>query len=290
MSSQGIHQSDKTANSDNELQLMSQLRDILLKEDRSALMEIQQILNERKLLEGRVNPIIEDHLTFLRQNFPKEYAHEVNKLIEKKLKDSQQEILDVIYPVMGKMIGKFINLQFQQLKESIDERINGIFSKQGIFKRFRNKIFGIKDSDTILASLNAPVLEEVFIIQRNTGLMIGNASLSPSVNRDVVAGMLTAIKSFVEEAFEHDKEDLELIQYGTYRILLQNFPSYYFAMALSGSVSAKETEIFRNETIDFIEKTDSLRFSDITHDIQDKISQQLENQFIVPQREKQKAQ
>ncbi len=287
MGSQGTHQSD---NSVNELQLMSQLREILLKEDRSALMELQQILNERELLAGRVNPIIEEHLAFLRQNFPTEYTQEVNKLIEKKLKGSQQEILDVIYPVMGKMIGKFINLQFQQLKESIDERINAIFSKQGIFKRLRNKIFGIKDSDTILASLNAPVLEEIFIIQRDTGLMLGNASLYPSVNRDVVAGMLTAIKSFVEEAFEHDKEDLEMIQYGTYRILLQNFPSYYFAMALSGSVSLKETDVFRNQTIDFIEKTESLRFLDITIEIQDKISQQLENQFIVPQREKQKAQ
>ena len=287
MSSQGEHQSD---NSNNEMLLMSQLREILLKEDRSALMEVQKILKDPELLSIHVNPIIEEHLAFLRQNFPKEFKADVNKLIEKKLKDSQQEILDVVYPVLGRMITKFIQLQFQQLKEGIDERINGIFSKQGIFKRFRNKIFGINDSETILASLDAPILEEIFIIQRETGLMIGNASLSPSVNRDVVAGMLTAIKSFVEDAFEQDKQDLEMIQYGTYRILLQNFPSYYFAMALSGSVSTKETEVFRNETIDFIEKTESLRYEEITDEIQDKISQQLENQFIVPQREKQKTQ
>jgi hypothetical protein len=286
MSIQGTHLSD---NADNELQLMSQLREILLKEDRFALMEVQQILKDRELLSIHVNPIIEEHLTFLKQNFPKEFNKDVNKLIEQKLKDSQQEILEVVYPVMGKMISKFISLQFQELKESIDAQINNIFSKQGLVKRFRNKIFGVKDADIIIASLDKPVLEEIFIIQRETGLMLGNASLSPSVNRDVVAGMLTAIKAFVEEAFvEHDKEDLEMIQYGTYRILLQNFPSYYFAMALSGSVSTKETEVFRNKTIDFIEKTTSLRFSDVTSEIQDRISQELENEFIVPQREKQK--
>ena len=107
--SQGQHQSD------NETQLMSQLREILLKEDRSALMEVQRILDERDLLENRINPIIEDHLTYLKQNFPQEFKQVVNKQIEQKLKDSQQEIIDVIYPVLGKMITKYINLQFQLL-------------------------------------------------------------------------------------------------------------------------------------------------------------------------------
>jgi hypothetical protein len=284
MSNQGTHKSDNT---DNELLLMSQLREILLKEDRTALEELQQTLKDPELLSVHVNPIIEEHLAFLRKNFPKEYTADINRLIEKKLKDSQQEILDVVYPVLGKMITKFIQLQFQELKESIDEQINGIFSKAGVFKRLKNKIFGIKDSETILASIDAPILEEIFIIQRDSGLMLGNASLSPAVNRDAVAGMLTAIKSFVEDAFvEQGKEDLEMIQYGTYRILLQNFPSYYFAIALSGSISTKEAEVFRNQTIDFIEKTENLRYADITGEIQEKISQQLEDEFIVPQRNK----
>ena len=272
--------------SDQEVQLMSQLREILLKEDRSALMEVQRILNERQLLENRINPIIEDHLDFLRKNFPKEYTQVVDKQIEQKIKDSQQEILDVVYPVVGKMINKFISLQFQQLKESIDARINDLLPKRGVFFWIRHKFFGGKDSETMLASLDVPVLEEIFIIQRDSGLMLGNASLSPAINREAVAGMLTAIKSFVEEAFEQDKQDLEMIQYGTYRILLQNFPSYYFAMALSGSISTAETENFRNQTLDFIEKTNSFNYAHITSEIQNDISQQLENQFIIPQRQK----
>jgi hypothetical protein len=287
MSSQGEHQSD---NSNNELLLMSQLREILLKEDRSALMEVQQILKDPELLSVHINPIIEEHLTFLRQNFPQEYAKDVNRLVEQKLKDSQREIVEVLFPVLGKMITKYINLQFQILKEEIDERINIVKEKANFIKRIRQKIYGVKESDIILSSMDRPILEEIFVIQRDTGLMLGNASLSPFVNRDAVAGMLTAIKSFVEDAFEQDKQDLEMIQYGTYRILLQNFPTYYFAMALSGSISTKETEVFRNETMKFIEATESLSYEEITDEIQDKISQQLENQFIVPQREKQKTQ
>ncbi len=271
-------------NANNEMLLMSQLREILLKEDRSTLMELQEIINDKSLLSGKVNPIIEDHMTFLRHNFPKEYSSIVNRIIEQKLKDSQQEILDVVYPVMGKMINKYINLQFQQLKESIDARINFIFSRQGMVRHLRNRIFGIDSADLMLASLDVPILEEIFVIQKDTGLMLGSAALYPSVNRDVVAGMLTAIKSFVEDAFERENEDLEMIQYGTYRILIQTYPFYYFAMALSGSVSSAESERLRGQVLDFIEKTDSLRIDDINEEVQNKISQELEEHFIISQR------
>ena len=270
--------------SDSELQMLSQLREILLKEDRNTLSEIQEVLNNKSLLSGRVNPIIEEHLEFLRHNFPKEYAKIVDRLIEQKIKDSQQQILDVVYPVMGKMINKYISLQFQQMKESIQDQINFAFSRQGLIKRLKNRILGLNDADVILAALDKPVLEEIFVIERDSGLMLGSAALYPSVNRDVVAGMLTAIKSFVEDAFERDQEDLEMIQYGTYRILLHNFPFYYFALALSGSVSTAEAEGIRGQIIEFLEETDTLRTDDITDETQIRISQLLEERFILPQK------
>lgn len=270
--------------SDSEVQLMSQLREILLKEDRSTLTELQEILNNKSLLSGRVNPIIEEHLDFLKHNFPKEYAKIVDRLIEQKLKDSQQQILDIVYPVMGKMITKFVNLQIQQLKEGIDAQINGIFSRQGFVKHIKNRILGVKTSDMLIAAADKPILEEIFVIERDSGLMFGSAALFPSVNRDVVAGMLTAIKSFVEDAFERDNEDLEMIQYGTYRILLQNYPFYYFALALSGTVSASESELLRGQIVDFIDKTDNLRVADVTDETQSRLSQLLEEHFILPQR------
>ena len=269
---------------DSEVQLMSQLREILLKEDRSTLTELQEILNNKSLLSGRVNPIIEEHLDFLKHNFPKEYAKIVDRLIEQKLKDSQQQILDIVYPVMGKMITKFVNLQMQQLKEGIDAQINGIFSSQGFVRHIKNRILGVKTSDMLIAAADKPILEEIFVIERDSGLMFGSAALFPSVNRDVVAGMLTAIKSFVEDAFERDNEDLEMIQYGTYRILLQNYLFYYFALALSGSVSTSESEILRGQIVDFIDKTDNLRVAEVTDESQSRISQLLEEHFILPQR------
>lgn len=266
--------------------LMAQLKEILLREDRSALEELQRTLNEKQLLAEKINPIVEDHLTFLRQNFPKEYAKIVNRMVEQKLKTSQTEILDVIYPVMGKMINKYITYQFQEMKDSINARIDAFFSKQGVLWWIRNRIFGLDNAEMLLSSLDEPVIEEIFVIQRDSGLLYGSAALYPSVNRDVVAGMLTAIKSFVEDAFERDNEDLEMIQYGTYKIIIENMPSHYFAVAISGSMSNAEGAVLRNQIIDFIQENELLRSPDFNSEIQEKISQSLDNHFIVPQRER----
>jgi hypothetical protein len=269
---------------DEELKLMGQLKDILLRDDRSTLLELQRTLNERELLEKKINPILEDHLAFLRKNFPKEYAKIVDRMVEQKIKSSQAEIVDAIYPVLGGMITKFINFKFQELKDNIDAQINGLKQNYNPVFWLRNRFLGVKDSDVILASSDAVVLEEIFVIERDSGLLIGSAALYPSVNRDVVAGMLTAIKAFVEDAFERDKEDLEMIQYGTYKIVIENFPSYYFAAAVKGSISTSEAGKLRGDIIDFIKNTDVLHAPDYDGEKQVRVSEALDTQFIAQQR------
>jgi hypothetical protein len=269
---------------DDELKLMSQLKDILLRDDRSMLLELQRTLNERELLEQKISPILEDHIEFLRKNFPKEYTLIVNKMVEQKIKSSQAEIVDAIYPVLGTMITKFINFKFQELKDSIDAQITGIKQTYNPVTWLRNRFSGVKESDIILANVDAAVLEEIFVIERNSGLLLGTATLYPAVDRDVIAGMLTAIKAFVEDAFNRDKEDLEMIQYGSYKIVVENFPSYYFAAAIKGSISTAEAGELRGKMIDFIKNSDDLHAPDTDGRKEARVSEALDNQFIAQQR------
>lgn len=258
-----------------EQEALNRLREILLKEDRTSVSTLQQNVSD-----------LETTLAAFKEEFPREYSRVVDKMIAQKLKSSQQEILDVIYPVMGKMINKYISMQFQQLKEGITEQINAVFSKRGLVWWLRNRILGLKDADVLLASMDVPLIEEVFIIERDSGLLWASAALNPAVNRDVVAGMMTAIKAFVEDAFIRDNEDLEQIQYGTYRILLVNFSAYFFAIALSGSISAVEEGNLREEIVDFILDTPEITHINDDPSVSDSISEKLKQKFIIPQQDK----
>ena len=112
-----------------EQQLMSRLRQVILKEDRPELDYLKETIENPKLLSEKVTPIIEERLDFLKNNFPKEFQLAVNDIVERKLKASQDEILEIIYPTLGKMIKKYVQHQFQLLKESIDEQIRNTFNK-----------------------------------------------------------------------------------------------------------------------------------------------------------------
>ena len=92
---------------------LEQLRDILLREESTALQKLQHTIDDRNLLAGYVNPIIEDHIAFLKEHFPLEYAQVVNTMIEQKIKSSKQEIINTISPMLGKKIQKYISYQFQ---------------------------------------------------------------------------------------------------------------------------------------------------------------------------------
>ena len=259
--------------------LMKRVKEILLREDRRAIRELQEILEEKDKLSERVSPIIQEHLRFFKQNFPNEFKKEVIKITREQFREGQDEILNVLYPAMGKMIKRYISHQFQLLKDSIDERIRATFS-QGIWGRVKATIFGIKSSDIILSDIDNPSIEEIYVVQRDSGLLMGLATKNKSIDQDVVAGMLTAIKAFVEDAFQKGNEDLELIEYDTHKIFTQNFHTYYIAVAMKGSLSSTQRDELSTSLYEFAEKELKHYTNEIDEANFNYISEKLTDNFI----------
>lgn len=234
--------------------MLSMIRDILLREDRSDIAEFKDQFENNEKLAERINPIIEVHVETLKRKFPREYKKQVDKIIERKLKSSQDELLDLIYPVMGKMVRKYVNHQFLTLKEGIDEKLNNAFSLKGWKDRFKASILGVNESDILLRDLDQTSIEEVYIIERDSGILLAHYSKNETIDRDLIAGMLTAIKSFVEDAFSKERQDLEMIDYGTYKIFIQSFHLYYICIVLDGTVSTAQKDILSEKILDFAAK------------------------------------
>ena len=188
--------------------------------------------------------------------------------------------------MLGQMIQKYLSYQFQMLKDSISERLEILSSPRGVFRLIRNKIFGINTADEIIASVDVPILEEIFVIQQHSGLLLGCAALHSTFKRDAVAGMFTAIKEFAEDALVRNKQELDQIQYGDYRVLLYNFNTCFFALAFKGSISIQESNSYFDKLIDFLHNTDLLHLTNISSEDQDRLSEQLELTFIAPERVK----
>ncbi len=263
---------------------LERIKSILVNDERKSIVELGSVLDSEALLSERVGPIIQKHIEFLKNNYPKEFSEVVDKQIERKLVDSKEELIQILYPALGNMLSKFISQQFQLIKDNIDRKLKSFYSFKGFKAIAKSKILGIELSEEFLSSIDTPILNEIYLIEKNSGLLLGNASIHQNVNSDVIAGMLTAIKAFAEDAYDKQNEELEMIEYGTYKLLLFNFYKYYFALAMTGSISQKEKMQYNVQLAAF--NADEELLNNISHEdkYQKLISQKLLEKFILPQK------
>lgn len=261
---------------------LQRIKEILLKEDRVELSRLRNMLENEEEFNSIISPYIERHIEELKNNFPDQYKELVSKIFEEKLINSREEIVDMLSPSMGILIKKFISLQFEKLKEGIDNQVKTTFSVKSWGTKIKSSIFGVKESDLILNNLDKYEIQEVYLVQRDSGLLYGSASKSINIDKDVIAGMLTAIKSFAEDAFQQKAQELDMIEYGHYKILMQNFKTYYIALALTGSLSAADKDQLSNNVLSFADKYLNKRITNIDQDILDEYSEKLKAHFINP--------
>tara|TARA_B100000965_G_scaffold389281_1_gene394769 strand:+ start:769 stop:1596 length:828 start_codon:yes stop_codon:yes gene_type:complete len=242
----------------NDQERLDQLKEILLSEDRkiqekidSNIKELNQLFSERERLEEKVGPLIDDHIKSFEKDIPRKLGPSITAALQKQINDSQNEVVDLLYPIIGKLISKFIRIEIQHLAEKIDDQLSNAFSIDGWIKRIKAWFGGVSETEVILRDVAPPKLEEIFLIESGSGILINSYSNNQTIDRDMIAGMMTAIKSFVEDAFKGGQQDLEVIQYESYKIQLYSFKSYYLAIVISGVINAEFLFNLQNTVLEF---------------------------------------
>ncbi len=238
-----------------------QLRKILLEQDweernelAQKLEELDSQLNNRDKLEERMAPILKDEAERFHQSFPVVYGPEITKSIKQQIEESQDEVVEALYPIIGRMIKKYITTEIEKLSEKVDAQMEMAFSWEGWKVRIKAWISGTPQKDMILSKTIEPKIDEIHVIEKNSGLLLGSYSKKEALDRDMVAGMLTAIKSFVEDAFQTDEQELESIDYQNHKIIIKSFQSFFVAVVCNGVINASFKDKVDDELLGFSQK------------------------------------
>lgn len=213
------------------------LKELLLNEDRVFAENILDKLdshndtdNTFKKRSEKVNPIIDKKM----DAFVEEIFTKLGPVIPEALTKSQDKVVEALFLIIGKMMKKHIQKEIKALSDSINSQVQTTFSIKTWQRKFKALFTGFSEKEIILSEMNQTSVEQIFVIEKGSGLIISSVSKQESIDEDMIAGMLTAIKSFVEDAFKRDQQSLELIQYELFEIHIQNFTSYYFAVVIFG--------------------------------------------------------
>ena len=249
------------------------LKDILLKDEHEYALSIEEklkkledLINKQNNLSKHIDPILEEKLEAFIKEMPKTLGPTITQTLKEEIKNSQDEVVEALYPIMGKMIKKYVQKEIQILSENINKSLNNTFSWASIKRKFRSQKSGVSEGEIIIHDQFKSKIEQIMVIESGSGLIVSEYSKTQGIDQDTVAGMLTAIKSFAQDAFTTQIQNLEYIEYENYHIHLQNFSNYYIAVVISGAFTATFRSKLEDKLLDFaqniINKTD-LENSDI---------------------------
>lgn len=226
-----------------ELQLepIDKLKEILLKDERRnqqelalKLQELEMEWNNPEELSQRLEPHFEERILYMQENFGDLFHPMVQASIKAHMRSAKDDVIEALYPMMGSMIRKYVRQELSKISERIDKQLDETFSFEHLLLRFKALITRTPYRELLMQNASRATIEEVFLIYRDSGLLLGHFSISQILHADVIAGMLTGIKDFVEHAFQKDGQMLENVVYDQYNLVLKHYPKYYFAFLVDG--------------------------------------------------------
>lgn len=231
----------------------------LLQEKITAFQEnINFKFDNYQLPDSEVDELV-NHITEI---MPEKLGPAITKTLKVQIEESRDEVVQVLYPIMGQMIKKYIQKEIQILSEKIDLQIQKTFSFNSLIDVIKG-LFNKKSGKEIITEAYGSHIEEIFIIEKDSGLLLASYSKNKLIDQDMISGMLTAIKSFVEDAFNQGEQELETIEYDLYKIYLKSFNKFYIATVISGVFSASFKDQLDDLILEFVKEM-TLRAANIS--------------------------
>lgn len=158
-------------------------------------------------------------------------------IIRRKIREGRDEMIEALYPIIGQLISRAVAEAIRDLVRAIDARMRTSLDLAALWRRLRGRLAGIPDEALILREALPFRVAELFLIHRETGLLLLHLSneTETSDHADLISGMLTAIRDFAQDAFGRGQEgQLDEIQYGSRRILIEATRHAYLAVVVDG--------------------------------------------------------
>lgn len=220
------------------------LKNLLLAEERSKFEQLRDMIQQvdrrmddhmesMKLPEAEINALMDQMMEVM----PEKLGPTITKTLKVQIRESRDDVIQALFPIIGQMIKKYVQQEIQVLSEKIDKQFDAMLSVDLIWIKLKAWATGVSYADLILQNSHKALIQEIFVIDNESGILMASYTRNNLFDQDMAAGMLTAIKSFVEDAFEAESQNLETINYDNYKIYIQNFNKFYIAVVLAGVLS-----------------------------------------------------
>jgi outer membrane protein OmpA-like peptidoglycan-associated protein len=146
--------------------------------------------------------------------------------------DNKEQMIDALYPIMGGMISKYVTQAIKEMMETINKKIEQGFSVERYKRKLKAKLTGVSEGELLLEESTDAHMDAMFIIHKETGLLVSEAHLEDSQIGDphMVASMASAIKDFINDWIadnQSEKNEIQILSYGNATLYIESAGSVY---------------------------------------------------------------
>ena len=242
---------------ENKSQQMHQLRELVLGKDNSQVYDtfkqharevvgdvLSEALHDRQKKDGSVNQVI---------------VPIVEKSVEKSVSHHSEQFVGYLYPLVGRLVRKSVSAFLAEFLDKTNELIENSLTIKGMKWRFRAWQAGVSFSQYVASQTFVYRVEQVFLIHRETGILLNSVSLNQhaSADADMVSGMLTAINDFVSDSFTNkggqSEQQLDVIKTDDFSLYINQGPSAILVAAVTGNIPQHISSQWQH-TLEYIHK------------------------------------
>ena len=272
---------------------LARVKSLLFDEEQELLGRLAQRLDEvesdfrdDEQLSQRVAGILSDALREAEiadhDTLAQSMAPLVVATIRSEIVNSRDQMVEALYPITGQLVSAYVSNAMRDLMTDINRRLESGLSGRRLFLRGKSLLTGQPYGELLLAELNAPRVEELYLIRRSSGELIDRwmapAPISEGADKKVSAGtsepdadehlvgsFLTAITEFSREAFKADQASLQTLDLKRYRIFLRASPAHLVAAKCHGHIPRNVERALDNVFVEILaEHADALAGAEAT--------------------------
>jgi outer membrane protein OmpA-like peptidoglycan-associated protein len=195
-----------------------------------------RVQQNKSAMSAAIAPVIASAIVYQTQQAPEDMAEAIaptmGKAMKAQISQEQDAIVDALYPILGSMIAKYL----AEALLTINQKLDSALSPEGIQRKIQAKIQGVSEAEILLQQAVPFTVEAVFLIHKASGLVIAEVQpQSHQLESEMISGMLTAIRSFANDCIGQSTSDLNEINYGDAKILLEVAGYSYLAVVVRGN-------------------------------------------------------
>jgi outer membrane protein OmpA-like peptidoglycan-associated protein len=151
--------------------------------------------------------------------------------IKTELRNSQDEMVEALYPITGRLVKSYVASAMKDLTDQMNRRLE----QNPVMLRLQSLTTGRSVGELALAGTQDFDVKELYLIRRGSGELVARWPDTPISGREqAMSGTLAAVNEFANEAFSAGQSSLRQIDLGDEEVYLRGSPIYLLAARCSG--------------------------------------------------------